>query len=485
MNTRPNRLAVAARTLGLLGLCGLCAASAIASSHREAPFITEKPKVDGTDFYMFRSYEQGREGFVTIVANYLPLQDAYGGPNYFTLDPEARYDINIDNNGDAKADMVFSFQFQNILQGISLNIGGQQVAIPLVNAGVITAGNEEALNLRQQYSATLTRFNNGKPMRGQAITDASSGSATFVKPMDNIGEKSFPNYPAYAAQYIYSINIPGCSTPGRVFVGQRKDPFVVNLGATFDLVNLNPLGAENGGMDDLFDKNVTSFVIELPIACLTGGDPVIGGWTSASLPSAEVLVNNPRFEVGPSINKGRLVQVSRLGMPLVNELVIGLPDKDKFNNSLPQNDGQFLTYVTNPTLPALLQILFPGVAVAPCLPRNDLVAAFLTGVDGLNKPISVTPSEMLRLNTSLPAKPAAMQSRLGVLGGDTSGFPNGRRPGDDVVDITLRVAMGAIIPDAACAPNNTAPLTDGAFLDASSFDSVFPYLTTPVPGSMN
>jgi hypothetical protein len=268
-------------------------------------------------------------------------------------------------------------------------------------------------------------------------------------------------------------------------VGQRKDPFVVNLGAAFDLVNLNPLGAENGAEDDLFDKNVTAFVIELPIACITSGnDPVIGGWTSASLPAAEVLVNNPRLETS-SISKGKLVQVSRLGMPLVNELVIGLPDKDKFNNSLPQNDGQFAVYVTNPTLPALLQILFPGVAVAPCLPRNDLVVAFLTGVDGLNKPVNVTPSEMLRLNTSIAARPAAMQSRLGVLGGDTAGFPNGRRPGDDVVDITLRVAMGALISDAQCAPNNTAPLTDGAFLDASFIDSTFPYLRTPVAGAMN
>lgn len=257
----------------------------------------------------------------------------------------------------------------------------------------------------------------------------------------------------------------------------------MNLGEVFDLVNLNPLGPENGEIDIIADENITSFIIELPIACLTNGsEPVIGGWTTASLPAVEQNIRNPSFD-RPQITKGRLVQVSRLGMPLVNELVIGLPDKDRFNSSQPVDDGQFLTYVTNPTLPALLQILFQGVAVAPCLPRNDLVTAFLTGVPGLNQPANVRPSEMLRLNTSIAPTPAASQNRLGVLGNDLAGFPNGRRPGDDVVDATLRVAMGALIPDATCAPNNTAPLTDGAFVDSSAFDGVFPYIRSPIPGS--
>lgn len=474
---------------GSLSSCLLPAAlagsSALASSHREAPYITEIPKCDGTDFYMFRSYEAGRQDFVTIVANYIPLQDAYGGPNYFSMDPDARYEVHVDNNGDARPDLTFTFQFTNTLQPIALNIGGQMVAIPLINAGMVAAaGNDPALNLRESFTVNMTRVT-GKKAVTQAVTNSSNGSATFAKPVDNIGTKSIPDYAAYAGQHVYSINIPGCATPGRLFVGQRKDPFVVNLGETFDLVHLNPLGAEDGEQDDLFDKNVTSFIMELPIACLTNGmEPVIGGWTTASLPAVESRVNNPSFSA-PQINKGKPVQVSRLGMPLVNEVVIGLPDKNRFNNSKPQDDGQFLVYVTNPTLPALLQILFPGVAVAPCLPRNDLVAAFLTGVPGLNQPANVVPSEMLRLNTAIPSTPAAMQSRLGVLGGDSAGFPNGRRPGDDVVDMALRVVMGALIADAMCAPNNTAPLTDGAFVDASYFDDVFPYIRTPIAGAMD
>jgi len=172
-------------------------------------------------------------------------------------------------------------------------------------------------------------------------------------------------------------------------------------------------------------------------------------------------------------------QVSRLASPLVNEVVIGLPDKDRFNASQPRNDAQFLTYVTYPTLPALLELLF-NVPAPTLFPRADLVAAFLTGVDGINR--TATAAEMLRLNTSFVARPAAQQSNLGVLGGDTAGFPNGRRPGDDVVDIELRVAMGALL-DATVAPAGNLPLTDGAFVDASFFDTAFPYLRTPLPGS--
>jgi hypothetical protein len=194
--------------------------------------------------------------------------------------------------------------------------------------------------------------------------------------------------------------------------------------------------------------------------------PVIGAWTTASLRDGD----------------RDLRQVSRLGMPLVNEVVIGLKDKNRFNASLPKDDAQFATYVTNPTLPALLELLFGGAGVrAPTrFPRTDLVAAFLTGLEGLNK--TGTPAEMLRLNTSIAAKPAANQNNLGALGGDTAGFPNGRRPGDDVVDIELRVAMGALLP-AADAPSGSLPFTDGAVVDASFFDASFPYLKSPIPGS--
>jgi hypothetical protein len=235
------------------------------------------------------------------------------------------------------------------------------------------------------------------------------------------------------------------------------------------------------------DTNITSIALEVPRACLaSASEPVIGAWTTASLRQARIL--NPRPDLStnkkPAIGGGAWTQVSRLGAPLVNEVVIGLKDKDRFNASQPKDDAQFATYVTNPTLPQLLEVLFSGVAVAPKMfPRTDLVAAFLTGVDGLNKPANVQPAELLRLNTSIDPKACDAQSNLGVLGSDTAGFPNGRRPGDDVVDIELRVAMGALIKDSSIAPNNTAPLTDGATVNAMDFDQHFPYLRAPFGGS--
>jgi hypothetical protein len=285
--------------------------------------------------------------------------------------------------------------------------------------------------------------------------------------------------------------------PGRVFVGQRKDGFVVNLGDLFDLVNLNPVGPRNAQPNSLSNLNVTSIALEVPISCLTnsnGSDPVIGGWTTARIPRN---FTNP--------NEG-YTQVSRLGNPLVNEAVIGLPDKDKFNGSFPSNDAQFLKYVTNPTLPVLLNTLFGNAAMVPGTPRNDLVAVFLTGVKGLNQPVSVHPAEELRLNTSIAPTAPASQNDLGVLGGDKAGYPNGRRPFDDVVDITLRAAEGAVCGVAgSCGsetsdPNHGAAYTDGsesagvdagnpimggAIDPADTYLDAFPYLNTPLPGSPN
>lgn len=463
------------------------AATAPASSHREAPYVTEHPKIDGTDFYMFRSYEPGREGFVTLVANYLPLQDPYGGPNYFFMDPEALYEIHIDNDGDAAEDLTFQFRFNNRLADITLPIGpdGQQVSVPVINVGQIAAGMTGNLNVEESYSVTLVRGDRRKG-HGRALSNADTGARTFAKPVDNIGNKSIPDYAGYAAAHVYNIRIPGCDQPGRMFVGQRKDPFVVNLGETFDLVNIsNPLGPVDAERDDLADKNVTSLILELPISCLLSNHdrPVIGAWTSASLRQARVLDPTPSFS-RPAIEGGAWVQVSRLSAPLVNELVIGLKDKNRFNSSEPKNDGQFALYVTHPTLPAILEILFgsAGVKAPTQFPRSDLVAAFLTGLDGLNQNGST--AEMLRLNTSIAPTPAASQSNLGALGNDLAGFPNGRRPGDDVVDIALRVAMGVLLP-ADQAPSGQLPFTDGALCSVGLFDGTFPYLRSPIPGSPN
>ena len=475
---------------------GVVATPAVASSHREAPFITRHPKVDATDLYMFKSFEPGRSGFVTLVANYQPLQDAYGGPNYFSMDPDALYEIHIDNDGDAKEDLTFQFRFTNTNKDAQFTVGGKKVSIPLVinGGGDIATVNSPNSNLRETFQVSVVRGDRRGPTR-TAVTNADGGSATFDKPVDNIGNKSISNYAAYAAKHVYNINIPGCSTPGRMFVGQRKDPFVVNLGETFDLINIKAPAtafdpnAERAAFDSLKDANVTALELELPISCVTNGtEKVIGAWTTASLRQGRLINPSPK---GGAASKegGAWTQVSRLGMPLVNEVIIGLKDKDQFNSSKPMNDKQFLDYVTNPTLPALIEVLFGSAgAKAPTnFPRNDLVAAFLTGIQGINQPANVVGSEMLRLNTDTPV--AATQNRLGVIGGDKAGFPNGRRPGDDVVDIELRVAMGRLCTlNITCvpgdAPAGSLDFTDGAYVDSSFTDAAFPYLRTPIAGSL-
>ena len=488
------------RPLSMLGILMLASTvlvpAAQASSHREAPFITRHPKVDATDFYMFRSYEPGRANFVTLIANYQPLQDAYGGPNYFSMDPDALYEIHVDNNGDANEDITFQFRFKNTLADQKIAAGGQMVSIPLVNLPPV--GNVPTLNVNETYTVTMVRgLRRGNSSSRQLLTNVAGGGSTFTKPVDNIGTKSIPNYDGYAAQYLYSVNIPGCSTPARLFVGQRKDSFVVNLGETFDLVNVtNPLGSESAEQDSLADKNVTTLALEVASSCLTNGsEKVIGAWTSASLRQGRLLNPKPASNTTTASREGGpWSQVSRLGMPLVNEVVIGLKDKDKFNASKPIDDAQFASYVTNPALPELLEALFgsAGVRAPNNFPRTDLVTAFLTGVPGLNQPANVKGSEMQRLNTvDAPPVPAAMQKRLGVVDGDAAGFPNGRRPGDDVVDIELRVAMGLLCHAGlgVCAPGDatsgTLKFTDGALQEASQFNESFPYLKSPIPGSPN
>ena len=486
-------------TAGALAVALLAAPTVQASSHREAPFIAGHPQVDGTDWYMFRSYESGRAAYTTMIANYVPLQDAYGGPNYFKLDQDALYEMHIDQNGDGVEDLTFQFQFKNTLKDIQLPVGGKMVSIPLTQAGGISGQNPPNLNVRETYTVNVVRGDRRSGTRS-AVTNAADGSTTFEKPVDNIGDKTFggaTGYAAYAAAHTYNINIPGCAAgPGKMFVGQRKDPFALALGQIFDLINLNPLGPTSGNKDNLADKNVTSLILEVPTACLVGGDPIIGSWTTASMRQGRLVSGKPASGYATTVKQGGAwVQVSRLGMPLVNEVVIGLKDKDKFNGSKPRDDGQFADYVTNPTLAALIQVLFPSAVAPTNFPRTDLVAAFLTGVAGVNQPVGVKASEMLRLNTGILPTPMASQNPLGVLAGDNAGFPNGRRPGDDIVDASLRVVMGALCvatgaTDAlkvGCkpsdAPAGSAPLTDGTAQNAGMFLNAFPYLTTPISGS--
>jgi hypothetical protein len=502
---KPSPTGRRARPIAAL-LAMLVAGGTHASSHREAPFITTQPKVDATDFYMFASYEPGRTGFVTLIANYLPLQDPYGGPNYFALDPQALYEMHVDNDGDAREDITFQFRLRNSLKGTTLPIGGKDVAIPLIQSGPVSDPAAASLNVNETFTVDVVRGGRRNPQRA-AVTRAANGGAVFDKPVDNIGTKTVPDYAAYAARHMHEVNIPGCSVPGKVFVGQRKDPFAVNLGTVFDLVNapvslITDPALINAAPNTIDDKNVTTLALEVHASCLTrGSDPVIGGWTTASLRQGRLLDPTPPRGHGTAARAGGAwTQVSRLGMPLVNEVVIGLPDKDRFNASKPGDDGQFADYVTHPTLPALLEIALALPGTAPTnLPRTDLVATFLTGIRGLNRPASVAAGEMLRLNTAIAPTAEVSQHRLGVAGGDNAGFPNGRRPRDDVVDVSLVAVMGglcmlngdtdALSLGADCKPANV-PLGATALRLHDAVDQAavpllpaFPYLAHPMPGA--
>lgn len=545
-------------------VCVFSSTAVLASSHREAPFISGMPKVDGTDFYMFRSYEPGRDDFVTLIANYLPFQDPYGGPNYYTLDPHALYEINIDNDGDSVEDITFQFRFQTVYRNATVATGTEDLPtntpIALVNVGPDgeTAtigpgiGDNKGLNVIENYQVSVVR--NGRRSEAEPTYatnpnplnndpgDADGGTATFFrKPVDNIGDKTFGGagqYKTYTNNHIVAINIPGCSIPGKVFVGQRKEGFVANLGQIFDRVNLDPLGARNAAANQLANKNVTSLALEVPTSCLIAtptdtdpaADPVIGGWTTASLRQARVLNPVPALperqdgEINtPAVEGGPWTQVSRLGSPLVNTLLIGLDSKDRFNASFPANDlsnsAGFSGFITHPSLPVLLHTLFPQIKV-PAVPRVDLLGTLVSGltlsaddtddtVVFTNRPADLTRGgEMLRLNTAIAPRALADQNDLGLLACDTSGFPNGRRPYDDVVDIVLTIVAGAMMPDdsettdvSEANPNNLqtcdvssgtptvinpgAVVTDGAQPQRADYDSTFPYLQTPLSGSSN
>jgi len=458
--------------------------SLLASSHREAPAITKYPQVDATDFYMFRSYEAGRDGFVTLIANYNPLQDPTSGPAYYPLDPMAFYDIHIINDGDETEDLTFRFRFIQPSSQIALEVGnpGETVStgVPVVVMGP-AAGNPSALNVQRSFTLRLIRGDLRAPAAVQFVTNTANGKQRFAMPFDNVGSATFPDYPAYSARHVYDIQIPGCGA-GRVFVGQRQESFQGDLGSLFDLASFDVLGPTSGRTSTMVGKNVTSLALEVPSACLSEGNgAVVAGWTTARLPRYRELKERPTYDE-PEIHSGDYVQVSRLGNPLVSELLIPFGAKDLFNHSHPRDDLEIVPYVTHPSLPEVLEgFLQPLGVVAPNLfPRDDLVVGFMTGDPNLNG--SSTQGEVMRLNTTIAPLPADQQSSLGVTGGDLAGYPNGRRPGDDVVDISLRVLMGFALP-ASVAPSGQLLFTDGVAIDATRFGAAFPYLNPPYSGS--
>jgi hypothetical protein len=482
----PRSFRAAWRAVAAALLAVATAAAAAAAGFREAPAIAGSPKVNGSDFFMFRSYEAGRQDFVTLIADYNPLQDPFEGPTYFPLDPNAFYDIHIISGNHQVEDLTFRFRVRETspLQTLLVGPPGQQQATPV--PWIITGplAQPGAANVQRSYTIRLLHGDVRKPDKVDFLTDADTGLTRFAMPLDNIGTKTIPGYESYARDFIHNVNIPGCGQ-GKVFVGQRKEPFQGDLGSLFDEVNLpNLLGSPTGRPSSTANKNVTSLALEVPTVCLVGGGKgLVSGWTTARLPRTRTLKNAPTY-AAPDDESGDYVQVSRIGNPLVSELLIGLPDKDFFNASHPRDDARIVPYVTYPALPLLLESWLAGFGVkAPTLyPRQDLVVGFMTGIPGLNE--GGPQGEVMRLNTLIPPVPAAQQNPLGVVGGDSAGYPNGRRPGDDVVDNSLRVLMGSALP-ASQAPSGQLPFTDGVEVNALQFDQAFPYLKAPLPGSSN
>ncbi len=424
----------------------------LASSHREAPAITKDPGADNTDTYAFVSPDA--PSTVTLVANWAPMLEPAGGPNFYQFDDDAFFYIKIDNVGDAQDHIEYQFDFTTtIANGNTF----------LYNTGPITSLDDPDFNVRQTY--TVTRYDDGVP--------TVLGTGIPVPPA-NIGPVSTPNYNALADAAVTTL-----SDGSKVFAGERDDPFYVDLGGIFDLLTIRKVPGDKGkGVDGVGGFNTLTIAIQVPIDRLTkdglaaGGDNAIIGVYSTTERLATTTLNGD----GTVTTSGPEVQVSRLGAPLVNELVIPLGQKDRFNSSYPIDDAQFLSFVTNPEPAVLLNLLY-GISVPPT-PRNDLVAVFLTGVGGLNQPAGVVPAELMRLNMSIP--PTATPNRLGVLAGDLAGFPNGRRLADDVADIELRAVAGVLVAGFNIAPNNR--LGDGIDANDKPFLPTFPYVAPPQQG---
>ena len=456
-------LTLLALTGGLVALVvalGPRPGSAKASSHREAPLIAADPTADNTDLYAFVSPD--RPDTVTIVANYIPFEEPAGGPNFSNFDDNALYELHVDNNGDGRDDITYQFRFRTETRNPNTF---------LYNTGPISSLSDPNWKVRQLYSVT----------RVQAHHETRVLGSNLPSPPDNIGPRSTPNYASLASAAVNTL--PGGT---KVFAGQRDDPFFVDLGSIFDLGGLRPFNPFHviplpaaPGVDDVAGYNVHSIAIQVPTAQLTGTNATIGVYASASRPALRILT-----PTGGTRNVGPEVQISRLGEPLINEVMIPLGRKDYWNRQDPMHDDQFAGRYLSPELAGLIHVLYPPLPAPPTTNRSDLVAVLLTGVPGLNY-TGPTQADLLRLNTSIP--PTATPNRLGALAGDFGGFPNGRRLGDDVVDIEVRAiacGYGPILHAALglCDLQPNDQLGDGVDANDKPFMSTFPYVALPHQG---
>jgi hypothetical protein len=441
--------------------------AARAASHREAPLISLDPSADITDFFMFRSYEPGHENNVALIMDVIPAEEPSAGPNYYNFDPSVKYSFSVDNNRDGQADDVeIDFQFKNEIRGVVNDLG-----LPLSYAaipGPITSLDSPGLGLRQTYSMTVRKAGKVVLAKGGLIAVPS-----------DVGPRTMPNYQALVDEGTYALD-----GGGRVFAGQRQDPFSIDLGSVFDTLNfrVNPpllTAAQDAddtvnpfGVDQLSGFNVHSIAVELPMDMLKADGPnasnVLGAYASTS--RARVTVRG-RGSSG-------FTQVQRLANPLVNEVIIGTKDKDAWNATPPENESAFLDYYLKPRLATALELLY-GAGSTGCTPfgspscsptnRDDLVNILLR-YDGADPHLS----ELLRLNLAVPPAPLASQRRLSFLAGDGAGWPNGRRPKDDVTDIAVRAVGGPFYID------NRAG--DGVNVDDAALLGGFPFLAPPADG---
>ncbi len=466
------------------------------SSHAEAPEISKDPVADSTDLYAFISPDAPT--MVTLIANYIPRQQPAGGPNFFEFGDDVMYQIHIDNTGDGVGDITYRFRFNTVLTDTGAN------DTFLYNTGQITSLSDTTWNRKQFYTVTRTDKSGTHTL-----------GSNLACPPCNVGKNSIPDYAALTAEAVHTAGNT------KIFAGQRADGFYVDLGSIFDLGDLRPFqpdfllkGAAIAGPNSLAATNVHSIALQIPITELTNGGTVpatykdanstIGVWTTANRQKTKIYGAH-------SSNTGPWEQVSRLGNPLINEVIIPMGKKDGWNSSAPKNDSQFSKYYDHPGLAGLLNVLYPGAfpnlaaytAVAANT-RPDLDAVLLTGVPplfpGFQNYTGKTQADMLRLNVAIPPTPTDAASILGVVGGDNAGFPNGRRVFDDVVSIELKAVAGALLsavvpsykPDGAAGvlfdvggptvePSKVADLA--AF--GLTFSATFPYLADPWDGYDN
>jgi hypothetical protein len=429
------------------------------SSHREAPLTSIDPTGDDTDTYAFTA--QDAPGKLTIVANWIPFEDPAGGPNFYKFDDNAHYYLNIDNTGDGKPDVRYLFDFSTKTRNPNTFLYG--LGKPIDSA------DSPNRNIVQTYTLTREKLRHGDVVKSKVL------GRNLPTPPDNVGPKTTPNYEQTAESTV--SNLPG---GGKVFAGQRDDPFFAALGRIFDTVNLTGagLGNQGGGVDDLAGYAVHSTVLQVPERKVTKNhkpvesekskNAVVGVWASTERQSLDVRGHG----------SGAYHQISRLGNPLVNEVIIPLAEKDRFNRTTPDADAaNYGKFVLEPGLAAALNALFPGMVNAPEHNRTDIVQAVLQGVPGLNAfpgKAGMNATDTIKINLGTP--PTPNPQRLGVLAGDNQGYPNGRRLTDDVVDIDLQVVAGAL-------QDNKVPLGDGVEQNDIQFLSKFPYVAAPNPGA--